>query len=105
MHYLYFILICFLWGSSFVLMKKAEVVFDPILIADGRLIGGAVTLGLLWWLTRSNNQARGGRRPVDLRVLPAALLPALVGTAYPFFIQPFLIGKHQDSAFFGMMAS
>jgi drug/metabolite transporter (DMT)-like permease len=33
----------------------------------------------------------------------ALTVPVVVGSIYPYAMQPYLIGKHQDSAFFGMM--
>lgn len=35
----------------------------------------------------------------------ALMVPVTIGSIYPYTIQPYLIGKHQDSAFFGMMVS
>jgi len=98
MHHAIFLLICLLWGSSFILMKKAAVAFGPMTVAGGRVAGGAVLLVGLWLVI-----ARGRRWPIRRSHAGGIALIAVVGLAYPFAIQPHLIHKHQDSAFFGMM--
>lgn len=103
MHHLMFIAICVIWGSNFILMKWAHVAFGPFGVGAGRVLGGAAVLwlGLLWSRKQTANDLRGLSRWDWL----ALMLPVLIGQAYPFIMQPYLIGKHQDSAFFGMMVA
>lgn len=113
-----FIAICLIWGSNFVLMKWAYVAFGPIGVGAGRVIGGAGVLWVFWVIsgrkTRRLDTGAGGEGPVGLdrsnvEVSNAGsdwlplMVPVLIGSAFPYIMQPYLIGKHQDSAFFGMM--
>lgn len=101
MHHLMFIAICLIWGSNFVLMKWAYTAFGPIGVAAGRVLGGAGVLWLVWALLKRNG--RGSLRGLSRGDWLALMVPVLVGSIYPYAMQPYLIGKHQDSAFFGMM--
>lgn len=97
MPYILFLLICAIWGSSFLLMKKAALVFGPISIGAWRVIGGAAVLLLLWGMQR---------RPWPLRrkhLVPLTLV-VLVGYAWPYSIQPYLVARH-GSGFIGMTVS
>lgn len=106
MHHVLFMLICVIWGSSFVLMKKAHAIFGPLTIGVWRVAGGAAALYVLWHVLgkRKRDSAREPW-PVRLGDVPALLVPVCVGFAYPFVMQPLLIGRYQDSSFFGMMVS
>lgn len=102
-YHLIFILVTSLWGSNFILMKKATQSFGPMMVGAGRIAGGVLFLLTVVLLLR---QQAGGWR---LLVEPARLLkrwPMMVvvflGFVFPFLIQPYLIHKHQDSAFFAM---
>ncbi len=126
MHHLMFIAICLIWGSNFILMKWAYIAFGPIGVASGRVLGGAGVLWVVWALSRrkTRSQASGSGGVEDGRETTAAktsgpsgpsgggvrwgdwlalMVPVTIGSIYPYIAQPYLIGKHQDSAFFGMM--
>src|SRR6185369_10110100 len=97
MPYLSFLFICAVWGASFILMKKATVVFSPVSVGAWRVAGGALVLGLIWlyrgrgwWLKKGD-------------ALPLAMI-VLFGFAWPFSLQPHLVSKH-GSAFIGMTVS
>lgn len=97
MPYIIFLSICFVWSISFILMKKAGIVFSPAAIAAWRVIGGAAVLGLLWgWRDRVWTVRR-----VDW---PSLLVVAVAGCAWPYFIQPWLIARN-GSAFMALMVS
>jgi drug/metabolite transporter (DMT)-like permease len=95
--YVWFVFICVTWGSSMILMKKAALAMSPLEIATWRLIGGAVTLGLLCWWNRSTL----GFRRQDWRWL---LVIVVLGYAWPYSWQPWLVARH-GSAFIGMTVS
>lgn len=100
MHHVCFILVCCIWGTSFLLMKEGLVVFSPLEVAVFRQSTGAAALGLLWL---------GQRRPWPFarRDLGPLLLLAVIGYAVPFCLQPYVIrtiDRHtaHGSAFTGM---
>jgi drug/metabolite transporter (DMT)-like permease len=97
MPYVLFVLICVIWSGSFLLMKKAALVFSPISIGAWRVSGGAAAL-LLIWLVR--------RPPVGWRRCDLWSLAFLVfaGYTWPYCLQPWLIARH-GSAFIGMTVS
>jgi drug/metabolite transporter (DMT)-like permease len=101
MHHVMFIVICLIWGSNFVLMKWAYVAFGPIGVGAGRVLGGAAVVWVAWALSR--RETRGGIGQLRRGDFLALMLPVTIGSIYPYIVQPYLIGKHQDSAFFGMM--
>ena len=103
MHHLMFITICLVWGSNFVLMKWAYAAFGPIGVGAGRVLGGAAVLWLVWVF--SNKQTRGGIKRLSIGDWLALMVPVLIGSVYPYIAQPYLIGRYQDSAFFGMMVT
>jgi drug/metabolite transporter (DMT)-like permease len=94
MPYLWFALICTVWGGSFILMKKAVLVFSPVAVGMGRALGGAAVLALLWWW-------RSGRRSMTARDLPPLALVVFCGFAWPYSMQPYLVSRH-GSAFVGL---
>lgn len=94
MPYLWFALICTVWGGSFILMKKAALVFSPFAVGLGRAVGGAATLALLWWW-----QSR--RRSLTARDLAPLALVVFCGFAWPYSMQPYLVARH-GSAFVGL---
>lgn len=103
MSHLTFILTCCIWGTSFILMKRAMLSFDFISVGAGRVIFGAAVLAVLWLLRRQ-------RWP--LRWQDLAPLTGLAAAAYsiPFCIQPYVIEKVEaaaghGSAFAGMIVS
>ena len=97
MPYLLFLLICVIWGGSFLMMKKAAIVFSPISIGAWRVVGGAAVL-LLLWLFR--------RQPLGWKRRDAWSLAFIIfaGYTWPYCVQPWLISRH-GSAFIGMTVS
>ncbi|MSR56189.1 MAG: DMT family transporter [Planctomycetaceae bacterium] len=97
MPYVLFALICAVWGSSFILMKKAVVCFSPVSVGFGRVLGGAaVLLGLWCWRSQTVAWKWSDAAPLFLVVV--------CGFAWPFSIQPRLVAQH-GSAFVGMTVS
>jgi drug/metabolite transporter (DMT)-like permease len=92
-----FVLLCLIWGSSFILMKKATDAFGPVGVGAYRVIAGGLTLALLWALF-------GRRWPLDRKHTLPLILLAAVGYAVPYVLQPYLVARH-GSAFVGMMVS
>lgn len=97
MPYVWFVFISLVWGSSFILMKRGSVWLSPVEIAAWRLIGGAALLAIVQWRTR---------QPATLsrRDIPTIAFVVLFGFAWPFSIQPYLVGR-AGSGFIGMMVS
>ncbi|HET6426634.1 MAG TPA: DMT family transporter [Planctomycetaceae bacterium] len=94
MSYVWFGLVCTIWGSSFILMKRAAGGLSPLSIGAGRvLFGAAILLLVLCWL----------RQPRGFRWKDAGSLFGIVvtGFAWPYCVQPELISRH-GSAFIGM---
>ena len=98
MHHLTFWSICAIWGTAFYLMRVASYHFGPIGVGGWRLAGGALLLALLW-------QMRRRAWPLGRRDLPAVVLVAGCGYIWPFVMQPWLIGRNDNSSFFGMMVA
>jgi drug/metabolite transporter (DMT)-like permease len=97
MPYVWFVFISLVWGSSFILMKRGTAWFSPVEIAAWRVIGGALLLAIVW---RSTPRAR----TLAWHDIPAVALVVLCGFAWPFSIQPYLVGR-AGSGFIGMMVS
>lgn len=95
MPYVWFLVVCSIWGSSFILMKRAAECLSATAISAGRVGFGALVLGLILW--------RFGQpwklRRADLWPLLGVIL---TGFVWPYTVQPWLIAKHQNSAFIGM---
>jgi drug/metabolite transporter (DMT)-like permease len=100
MHHVMFVAISLMWGSSFILMKIAAVAFGPITIAGLRVAGGAAFLGVLWWVWR-----RREAWPLKWGDAPGLAVIVVIGCCWPFAMQPYLIHRYSDSAFFGMMVA
>lgn len=98
LHHLMFLAICLIWGSSFILMKKAALAFGPIGVAGWRVAGGAAALGLVWWLMGSRWTLRRG----DAMALGVVVL---FGCLWPYTVQPLVIHRYADSAFMGVVTS
>jgi drug/metabolite transporter (DMT)-like permease len=97
MAYIWFALICIVWGSSFILMKKSVVCFSPVAVGWGRVLGGAAILAILWaWRSR--------RLEIRSRDLPLMALIVVLGFAWPYSIQPHLVAR-DGSAFVGITVS
>lgn len=95
--YLYFIIICAIWGGSFILMKKASLAFGPISIGAGRVLGGALALALVFFLQRKP-------WPLTRKFWGPMSFVVLVGYIGPYTLQPYLV-SHYGSGFIGMMVS
>jgi drug/metabolite transporter (DMT)-like permease len=89
--------ICSIWGSSFILVKKASLAFSPLGVGAGRVVGGAVALAAIWWFARS-------RWTLAKRDVAPVLFVVLVGYAWPYALQPLLVERH-GSAFIAMTVS
>jgi drug/metabolite transporter (DMT)-like permease len=94
-HYVLFVAVAALWSSSFLLMKKAAPCFGPLSVGALRVIGGALALLVLGMVVRSR------WRP-DARSWGPLLIVVVIGYAWPYSVQPYLIGRH-GSGFIGMM--
>lgn len=94
MPYLVFLLLCVIWGSSFILMKKAGLVFGPIGIGAGRSLGGAAILMLFWWFNRR-------RWSITYRHAWHIGAVGIFGYSWPYALQPYLV-VHYGSGFIGM---
>ena len=97
MPYVLFLLICVIWGGSFLMMKKAALVFSPISVGAWRVAGGAAVLLILWLIQR---QPIGWRR----RDIGSLAFIIFAGYTWPYCVQPWLIAQH-GSAFIGMTVS
>lgn len=97
MPYIWFLFLCAIWGSSFILMKKATIAFSPVSVGAWRVFGGAVVVGLMWWW-------RGRDWSVRKSDALSLFVIVLVGFVWPFSIQPYLVSQH-GSAFIGMTVS
>ncbi|XAM01565.1 DMT family transporter [Phycisphaeraceae bacterium D3-23] len=104
MPYVLFVLMCMIWGTSFLLMRWASGVFNAPAINTGRMLGGSAVLFLIWFVLRAH--AKGAKRwTLSRGDLPALAIVVIVGFVLPWTLQPFLIGRYQQSGFFGMMVS
>lgn len=92
-----FLLLCLVWGSSFILMKKASLVFGPVTIGAVRCTLAALALAAVLPLLRDAPRPR-------LSALPKLIVVAALGYAVPYAIQPYLVARH-GSGFIGMMVS
>lgn len=97
MAYVIFLGLCVIWGTSFILMKKALLLLGPMSVAGWRLLGGGLVLGVMWLLARRRWSLR--RRHLD-----GLVLLSVVGYVLPFVIQPWIIKRH-GSAFMGLLIS
>ena len=94
MPYVWFAVVCAIWGSSFILMKRAMLCLSPVSIGAWRDFGGAAVLVLIFLLARRKSAFRRS----DLLPL---LGVAVLGFAWPHSIQPELVGRI-GMAFVGM---
>ena len=95
--YVIFGLLTLIWGSNFILMKKASAAYGPIMISLCRVWLGA---GVLWafFLMRERDRKWPFRRN-DIWKL---LVPSLVGAVFPYSILPWLIERN-GSGLIGML--
>jgi drug/metabolite transporter (DMT)-like permease len=97
MPYIQFAFVCLVWSVSFLLMKKAAIVFSPAEVAFGRVIGGAAILAVIW-LARDRQWTLRRSDWIAMSVV------VMAGCAWPYFIQPWVINR-QGSAFMALMVS
>jgi drug/metabolite transporter (DMT)-like permease len=94
MYYLMFVYISAIWGSSFILMKWAELCYPALSLAAYRLVGATLILFVFWLFSKRRN-------PFPKKdLLPLTFMS--VCTILPYAVQPYLISKY-GSAFIGMM--
>ena len=94
MPYFWFSLICLIWGSSFILMKRAMACLSPLGVGAGRAIGGALVLALIFRILKHRRTIRRS----DL--IPIAMV-AFLGFVWPHSLQPEMVARH-GGAFVGM---
>lgn len=92
-----FCVICGIWGTSFLCMKKAGLVFTDLEIAAIRVTLASATLAILWAVRRTPWPFRR----VD--VVPM-LLFTLVGYVCPYLVQPYVI-RHTGTGFVATLVS
>ncbi|MFC1585292.1 DMT family transporter [Fibrobacterota bacterium] len=95
MNLLLLLFISVVWGSSFILIKRAALCFGPVSIAAYRVICGAVVILVVWVLVKRRS---GFSRH---HFVPLMAL-SLIGYVVPFVIQPFLISRY-ESGFISMV--
>ncbi|NKF15396.1 EamA family transporter, partial [Rhizobium phaseoli] len=76
-----------IWGSSFILMKRALGCLSPIGVGAGRAIGGMLVLALIFWLLRQP-------RTVLRRDFWPLTLVVILGFVWPHSLQPELVARH-----------
>ncbi len=98
MPHLAFLLCCFVWGGSFILMDRAGHAFGPVAIGMGRMAGGAIAIGAYCLATRQWTKAS----PRDLAHLT---IVSLFANVWPYVIQPYVMRQAGEHGFFGMMVA
>ena len=97
MSYIIFVALSMMWGSNFILMKKATLWFDPVTVGGLRIAGAVLFLGAV-------RMARQREWPLSRDHFWPLLFVAALGYAFPFALQPILI-ERCGSGFIGMMVS
>lgn len=97
MPYLFFLAICSIWGSNFLMMKRAVLGFTPLQVATGRVLGGAIVLLVIWLWQR-------GKWSFRWRDAWPTIFIVVVGYVSPYCLQPWLVRIH-GSALVGMSVS
>lgn len=97
MPYLRFTILCLIWGASFLLMKRAAAGFSPWTVGAGRVVIGTIVLLIAsrWFLAKAP-------RTLTRVQWPALIGVMLLGYAIPYCVQPFVIGRTQNSALTAM---
>lgn len=98
MPYVFFGVICLVFGSNFYLMSLASSYYGPVTVGAGRLLGGAAMLLLLWGLSER-------REWLTRRQFVTASLVGFVGHSYPYAMQPALIANGLEHSFIATMVS
>jgi drug/metabolite transporter (DMT)-like permease len=94
MSYVCFLIICAIWGASFILMNRAGLALSPLAVGGWRVFGGAAVLLVALLYKRIRPQ-------VSLQDLGYLVVVGLVAYAWPYGIQPYLVVRH-DHGFVGM---
>src|SRR5210317_477037 len=89
MNFLLLSLISLIWGSSFILIKRATLCFGPMNIAAYRVVSGAVILWVIWKLGRQKRFIKKSD------ILPIVFL-ACMAYIVPFLVQPYLIARYES---------
>ena len=98
MAHVWFLFICAVWGSSFILMDRAVQAMGPVTIGVCRLLVGGLTItAYLVWTRR--------RWEVSAKDWPHILLVGLLANAYPFVLQPYVMSQAGEHGYFGMMVA
>lgn len=95
MAFVYFAIICLLFGSNFMLMDRASQVFGPFGVSLARLWGGAAVLGFVMYCSRHSVPRR-------IKTLAKIAFVAMLSNAYPFAVQPWLLQQGVDHSFLAM---
>jgi drug/metabolite transporter (DMT)-like permease len=97
MPYARFLLLCLIWGSSFLLMKRAGAGLSPWAIAAGRVCCGLAVLAIVW-------AVRTPKRGFEIRKshLTALIGVMLLGYAIPYAVQPLFISRTGSSSLTAM---
>jgi drug/metabolite transporter (DMT)-like permease len=95
MAYVYFAVICLLFGSNFKFMDDATEVLGPMSIGLGRLWGGAAVLLVVLFFSKH-------RLLLDTATLVKILIVSLLANAYPFAVQPWILSQGTDHSFLAM---
>lgn len=98
MPYLYFLINCMIWGSSFILMDRAALALGPLAIGTIRLLGGSLTLALWWAWSRP-------RVEIHRSDWKHIAIVATLANAWPFTVLPFVMAQADEHGYFGMMVS
>ena len=102
MPYVLFLLICVIWSGSFLLMKKAALVFSPISIGAWRVTGGVAVLatGIAFLAAALHHPGRAGARIygglISLLSLTGAVVDVLVEVFQELLVRDGLISPEVD---------
>lgn len=91
-----FILLCIIWGSSFILMKWSREGLSPTQIASVRIFSAALVL-LPFGIVHIAK--------IPPKKIPLAILSAVLGNLLPAFIFAYAIAKNIDSSLAGILNS
>lgn len=92
MAYVYFLIICLLFGSNFKLMDVAAQVLGPFTIGVARLLGGASVLVAVLYFSKHRIAINGS-------TLAKIAFVSLLANAFPFAMQPALLRMGVDHSF------
>ena len=81
MPYVWFVVVCFIWGSSFILMKRAMLCLSPVSIGAWRDFGGALVLALIFLVARH----KFSLRRADLQAINRQAWADVVGEVHAAF--------------------